>query len=126
MNFKVQVARGAALLDQHRPGWAGYVDIRWLNMGIGRCIKSVPCGCVLAQVDIFHSQKNWGDYDDQINALIVDSGARTRHTFPDRYTFAVRYGFTVDSENLLTHRPDDCWKALTQEWVEAIKERLNG
>jgi len=52
-----RVARGAAWLDEHRPGWVDRIDLSTLSMGD-------RCHCVLGQLD--------GNYFDAVHALYPD------------------------------------------------------
>ncbi len=57
-SLRDRVERGAKLLDEKDPGWAGKIDVPSLHMGM-------PCGCIVGQ--------RFDDYCDGLRFLI-DSG----------------------------------------------------
>lgn len=42
-DYAARAAAGAAYLDQHRPGWAGQINLDWLDL-------ASECDCVLGQL----------------------------------------------------------------------------
>ena len=94
------VARGAALLDQKRPGWAQQINISTLNLGS-------PCLCVLGQ--LYRSfTRGW--------VLLTDGVAGQARPF----------GFDISGEESATTGGLDSpyYHLLQDAWIEAIADRL--
>ncbi len=101
---KARVARGAALLDEVRPGWARRIKLRRLEMNSGYYNPEHTdpddrehCGCILAQLD---SNGGEGTYWKGLRALGVNSQA---------------FGFHVyDRER---------WSPFTELWKDEVRAR---
>lgn len=103
-----RVARGAALLDQKRPGWAHAIDTGTLDL-------QSSCLCVIGQV--------YGNFYSYVGAVTGDAsgvGSSRPH--------AARLGFWVETEHdsrpLDTDTIVDGYRALQDAWIEAIADRL--
>lgn len=94
-----RVARGAALLDAKRPGWAEKIDIG--NLDMPRCDR-----CILGQV--------FGDYVKAIN--------------DDADLFGSWRCFALDPNVEYAEIRDAAWsegyRVLTDAWLSAIADRL--
>lgn len=64
--YREGVERGAALLDEKRPGWRARVDLASLDLG--SCSR-----CVLGQL--------LGDYEDRVEIGLDDEGLAAHHGF---------------------------------------------
>ena len=97
-----RVARGAALLDEKRPGWEAEINLNALD--IDDCTT-----CVIGQLYRDHAGIYSGAYEIGADALLgPDGSALADHGFN-----AIR---GLD--------PDDVeWGALTSEWKRVIQER---
>lgn len=92
---RARVAKGAALLDAQRPGWAQRIDIGTLDISKG-------CKCVLGQV--------FGGYSTGYVALFgpdMMAGVEGVH----------EYGFCG-------HAPSGDYRLLQDAWIEVICDRL--
>lgn len=95
---RARVARGAALLDAQRPGWAQRIDHGRLDLGN-------ECHCILGQLESSYS------------SAIARLGLRARATGNDT---TVAHGFD------LCHIDGRHRFALLQDaWIEAIADRLH-
>jgi hypothetical protein len=103
MAFGNEIAAGMDLLDRwfNSKSWVTQIDVGDLDLSSG-------CNCVLGQLA--------GDYDTMCDELEISEGE------------SMHYGFTIP-HTLDDPRPPDVqdlmWHKLTEEWVEAIKDRLN-
>ncbi len=102
---KARVARGAALLDEVRPGWARRIKLRRLDMNSGyfnpgstEADDPEHCGCILAQLD---SNGGEGTYWQGLSRLGVESRAFGFHAY--------------DRER---------WDPLTDLWKDEVRARL--
>lgn len=93
-----RVARGVALLDRVRPGWAQLVDLDRLDMQ--EC-----AACVLGQL--------YGDFDDGCIANSLPLAAAAEHGFHHRLTSPRAGHRTVTAE----------YQALYEEWRRIIAWR---
>ena len=95
------VARGAALLDETHPGWAGNINLETLSL-------ASPCLCVLGQLSRQHYNRILGE----LSGTGDDGDDRA-----ERKNFATAYGFDFPHE----------WNAsygdLQDLWVEEILSR---
>lgn len=89
-----RVAKGAALLDKKRPGWARAIDLHTLSLG--SCAH-----CVLGQL--------LGDYHnyDDLNLTVADTRA---------------LGFNIELQNVETTFEE--FAKLQNAWIDAIADRL--
>ena len=94
-----RVARGAALLDEKRPGWPSHIRVNDLRM-------SSCSTCVIGQLE--------GDFDEGWRLLAEDGNSR-RYSWLQK---AQLYGFDSDGS-------EDAFTLLQAAWLEAIAERLN-
>jgi len=102
-----QVARGAKLLDQERPGWAREVVLDDL------CLLS-GTRCILGQV--------YGEYQVALRKL-TPTISNTAEGDDERYAFGADFGFAVPKDT--TDEEDDRINGrLKVEWTKAIKARL--
>lgn len=94
-----RVAKGAALLDQERPGWAKAIDVGRLN--IEACSR-----CVLGQL--------FGHYESGVTAipLLGPTGGRSGR------------GFTLRGVEASDEEADVNWRLLQDAWIELIADRL--
>lgn len=95
-----RVTRGAALLDQKRPGWAGRIDIATLR--ISSCQA-----CVVGQ--LFGVAERFAPFTHGIEALGI-------YGSQEDYGFALAGPFNAEK----TRR----WQFLQDAWIEAIADRL--
>lgn len=105
---RARVARGAAHLDQVRPGWESRIDVGTLTL-------HDECGCILGQL--------CGNFFRGLKALEIDR-------YPDAEDYGFEHSMTVDQ----SMRLEDAWalradvvKAnhapLQDAWIEAIADR---
>jgi hypothetical protein len=99
--YEEQIAEGIEFLD----GWYG--DSSWvLELDLGELDLKSGCNCVLGQLN--------GDYDTMCEILDIEEED------------AVRLGFCLNySELRKLMDPNVKWYQLTEEWKEAIKDRLD-
>lgn len=96
--------RGAELLDQHRPGWAGEIDLVLLDVG-------VPERCILAQTH--------GDY---LDGLLELAPPETPGDEVD--DFAFHFGFDGPPAHVWGWHERKCYYAdLTSAWRDEVSRR---
>lgn len=109
MTAAERVARGAALLDEQRPGW-------WSRI-TNRLDITCPCRCILGQ-SFEEEGTNFG-YDNGLEALGPAEGDASAVDL-----WAFEHGFLVDYG-----RPSD-WQAdvrdVEAEWIRVIEQRRSG
>lgn len=89
-----RVAKGAALMDQVRPGWAQEINPATLQM------RSL-CNCIIGQC--------YGDYE-RIH-LVLPDGERGR-----------TFGFDLSASD--GSADPSSWMVLQDAWIEAIADRV--
>jgi hypothetical protein len=108
-----RVKRGARLLDQHRPGWAGQIDLRRLG-GLENDVLTQLYGDHSVAMEAL----GFGSFAEHLDALYSDVPATTYRegSVPD-------YGFAAYPEDA-----DGIWRRAYQElrrlWRAEIKSRL--
>lgn len=98
---RARVAKGAALLDATRPGWAATIDVGVLDL-------DSACFCVLGQI--------YGNYYAAAQKLFHDSCKHREHGF---------WAGPVPRESVPTYeqaRAD--YRLLQDAWIDAIADRL--
>ncbi len=90
-----RVARGAAILDAHRPGWHSQIDAEFLDLS--SCSE-----CVLGQL--------FGAFEDGVAAL----GISVDFTLQEE----AQHGFDIRC-----HEGGDVYAELHAEWLRVISER---
>lgn len=109
-----RVARGAELLDEHRPGW--FLDVEVGKLDLNDCLS-----CVLGQV-FKNEQVPMRNYPDQ---LVSNYDAGVELLVPEGQE-SFYYGFNLEYRLV---RPDgvgefsEAWEELYDLWVEQIKDR---
>lgn len=96
--------RGAALLDRIQPNWASRVNPETLDIQFGD-------RCVLGQV--------FGDYWDALSDLGLTHGESDSLGFG----LAAEVGL-LDNDDFSFALRDQCWKALRDEWLTLVQERI--
>lgn len=96
-----QVERGAALLDEVRPGWDRNVDITKLNLNYCHL-------CVIGQL----YGVDWRGYDQAAHDLGLSS-----------WDDEVRHGFRADVDPGDERIGDQKYAKLTEEWRDLIASR---
>jgi len=96
-----RVARGAALLDEKRPGWAAEIDLRKLDLASGR-------DCPLGQLWTAKLAGPPFRTDDAYMLGLEDLGI---------YGDSDEYGFNRSEENWST------WAELDELWIAEIRRR---
>lgn len=119
----VRVARGVALLDEHRPGWWKRIQVNALKM-------QNTCLCVIGQLEGNFERRG------QISPQLTSSAVEFTGNYPARY-----HGFDAYDPHFfftrLTHMNDrdarhtcasemmfEDYEALRIEWTRVINERL--
>jgi hypothetical protein len=97
-----RVARGAALLDEKRPGWAAEIDLDDLEMG--SCFS-----CVLGQL--------FGEFADGADELFPDDWVASEED--------VRHGFDAPA-NLASWEANGLYESMDAAWSLEIRRRTNG
>lgn len=103
-----RVARGAAWLDENRPGWEFKIDLGELNLMLPNC-------CVLGQVD--------GNFWDSLRR----QAEFNRNTpFFDEMSWAASHGFFIRDElgEIRSSRISE-YNQLTDAWRTLIKDRFD-
>lgn len=98
-----RVERGAALLDEKRPGW-------WQRIDLGRLDLAENCDCILGQLD--------GDYSPSTNGLGLTNPEAAGHGFN-----ATGAPLPADAWDVLSERVDAEYDALTTAWRDLITMR---
>lgn len=98
---RTRVARGAAHLDQVRPGWFNRIDVGTLTL-------SSPCRCVLAQA---YSELRSDEYDDDLYTKAAKA-AGLRWLGPAKET--IDLGFYCYGDD---------YGIVQDAWIEAIADR---
>jgi hypothetical protein len=101
--FEAEVARGAAWLDEHKPGWERTIDLSGLRMAECR-------SCVLGQA--FAEQAL---AEEQMSGFDV-----ALEQMPEEY--AAKLGFDIDGEVITT---PSMWSELGDAWGALIKDRFD-
>lgn len=101
--FERQIAAGMSFLDGyfHGHNWIWNIDVGELDLSSG-------CSCVLGQL--------YGDYDHGLFEMDLEDEE------------ADDLGFAVDTRQLGVLSVSDhhrAWNILTEEWVAAIKDRID-
>lgn len=110
INYAERVAKGAALLDERRPGWALVIDLPTLD--ISDCDY-----CVLGQL--------MGDYADGLDTLSLTGD--TSYAFGFSLTgleFAEIAKELAKELDVSNYDRDAVYAGLREAWVEAISARL--
>lgn len=94
--YEDRIARGAALLDEQRPGWRDEIDVETLDL-------ASECDCILGQLH--------GDYLEGVDMLDLN--------LPDR----VACGFDILSG---VRDEDKAYARLTAEWRQALAQTAGG
>lgn len=102
--FEVEIARGAAFLDEKTPGWRERIDLDKLDLG--------ECDvCVLGQLSGTDDRWAW-------TTVVRNFGLSTR--------IVHKFGFSVDDSDDLFYDDsgelDELYNQLTQEWKTYIRE----
>jgi hypothetical protein len=103
---RARVARGAAMLDERRPGWFHRIDPGVLDLQSG-------CACIIGQL-----------FDGYTNAY-------QEFTEWTAYSWRSAHGFTVNSDTDLSDTDlahaemDEAFKRLQDAWIDAIAARLH-
>lgn len=105
--YAARVARGAALLDEARPGWAREIA--------PDAIRMASCnGCILGQL--------YGEYVAGFRAVLAPQSNRRRFS-------ASAHGFTLPPDEQDASSVDEAmarFAALADAWRDAIRERVGG
>jgi hypothetical protein len=105
---RIRVARGAALLDRVRPGWARQIDVGTLTL-------HDPCGCIVGQLcPSIHFSSG------------VDNLA-PRPTNRARRAASSYYGFDIPQRDAERDRHADVralFQPLQDAWIEQIAARV--
>jgi len=101
--FSEQVARGAAVLDAHRPGWRGRIDPDRLDMNKGLRASTDEGGCVLAQLNAD------GDYYAEAGRLQGDAEPGPFRPWARDHGFSLDWGASSHT-----------WARLTAAWREVL------
>jgi hypothetical protein len=102
-----RAARGAALLDEIRPGW-------WRSVAFDQLAMDSCDQCVLGQV--------FGEYSDGLQALDAhaNQGSKVRVTIDEDY-----YGFDLtDVEKLGDADENAAWEDLASAWRSEVAYRI--
>lgn len=99
-SVEARVARGAALLDEKRPGWERKIDLAVFALDDG-------CKCVVGQL--------FGDYIDGIGLLGCPGPWNTALDLE----WERRHGF------LTSYGESWSWEELEEAWASLLKERFD-
>ena len=110
--FEKEIARGAELLDRHRPGWMLELDLANLDM-------SSCQACVVGQI--------MGDYTDGLEKMIgpheVLYGEEYGFDLPVRaHEFVYVFGSDLEAQEIAR---TVMYQKLEREWTHFIKDRLD-
>lgn len=97
-----RASRGAKLLDEKRPGWAGEIDLGELEM-------DNAAQCVLGQV--------YNSYGMGLNAVLPDIKI-------DQVAQIEFYGFAVDMVNKKIAMVDKAFARLNRQWRQEVGFRV--
>lgn len=102
---EARVARGAAWLDEHEPGWERRIDLALLAL-------KDSCRCVLGQVFV-DDAASWSWYEDGFDYAVT-------HMTIDAVSagFDIRKGLTKAEQARL-------YAELDEVWISLIKERFD-
>jgi hypothetical protein len=107
--IRKHVARGAAFLDEKRPGWADRIDLD--SLSLEDCTM-----CVLGQ-----EYEDDPAYDSSEFGNPFEAGAwqlfGEAFNFDDNAPVLIEHGFSEKGGNLAA------WEALTNEWLRVLRER---
>ena len=113
-----RVARGAALLDEHLPGWTDEIDLDDLDL-------ENPCLCVLGQVGftLGHANREGGTFSLALDHLYSKVDSKQEFDF-----FPYDYGFDAcfDSELDGTEDKNQAYAWLDETWRALIDDRKEG
>ena len=104
-DMRARVVRGAALLDEMKPGWYNKINV-------GALVMSDCAMCIVGQVMEVGQRNPMHEWDDAIYALTGISNAG----FPGEAE-AHQWGFEVDG--------DESYTALRELWVQQIALRVS-
>jgi hypothetical protein len=111
INWAERAARGAALLDEKRPGWVAEVDLPGLEL-------SSENVCVLGQV--------FGGFATGIELLdLAYVRDQAEHGFNMTCLEAVFIQETYRERDEPVPPPDVCYEPLTAAWRKLIEKRLS-
>lgn len=121
-DFKENVARGVALLDEKKPGWYKQIDVKKLHL-------SSCTDCVLGQ--LYGSEADLGQKcgPNSLAGLIAGSGyclgTYTLGLTSWEGDLPAKHGFSIE----IPRCDSDCgynrdWAGLTKAWVDAINAKL--
>lgn len=108
LNYKQRVAKGAALLDECRPGWEKEVDTSILDLSSGYL-------CILGQV--------YGAWDVGIGDLEARGVERVWDT---QALYGFNHGATYEGAQDYARAVDKEYYWLKRRWTELIESRTNG
>lgn len=106
-----RVEKGAAFLDEIRPGWEFEIDLRKLEL-------SNSCRCVLGQLYVDEAERSSSGFAWATGGNIMS------------VTDAVVMGFflegnDIDYRNRANNPTDAAYSELDEIWIEKIKEKVN-
>lgn len=107
IDYAARVAKGAALLDEKRPGWERQIDLGTLDVQNGTC-------CVTAQLS---GTQAWFTGMRQLGLTEGDSGTYVAHGFN-----AESYDAMEDDE---AYDQEAVYATLNRLWRELIEGRLS-
>lgn len=107
IDYAARVAKGAALLDEKKPGWERRIDLGTLDVQSGY-------SCVTAQLS---GADSWYRGMEQLGLTAGDSGTYVSH------------GFNAESHDAMEdeaeeYDQDDAYATLNSLWRELIESRL--
>ena len=106
---RAAVAKGAALLDEKKPGWRE--EMNWSDFDITQ-----PCDCVLGQCFAPPKGRGWGSYNRGLDFLCPPPGGESHlEKIHRRVPFSVEYGFDVPRDD---DRPGGNYVILQRAWLE--------
>lgn len=120
--YEAEIARGAAWLDENKPGWERLIDPSMLEM-------KEPCRCILGQVfeqeacELSDGNIRWDGYSlalHQVYGL----------TFMPS-SWAIGHGFNIDDPDPSDEKGDyaelvmKAFRQLETEWIAFVKDRFN-
>jgi hypothetical protein len=103
--YRKEVERGAAFLDERRPGWRRRIDLD--RLALRECTR-----CVLGQLSGGENE----DWLSIMSAFGIDEWANEEYAL----------GFAIDTFHLPSSEKDREYAALTEEWREYIRETQSG